>query len=78
MKRGGVCWDQISRGIMRLFKNVARGDGVLMMLEGATALTVDLGSWQRLAVAHAGNSTPTMIVLCVANDSPLVCPKCLV
>ena len=50
---------------------VAVKDGAALFLVGATALTVDLASWRKLARAHRHNETPTMVITFETEKSPL-------
>lgn len=51
---------------------VSELDGAKILLQGATALTVDLASWKGLAGAHGANKTPTKVIFFELEISPLL------
>lgn len=50
----------------------ATSDGALLLLQGATSLTVDEKSLTQLARLHAKNATLTKVVIFEKDENPLV------
>lgn len=48
---------------------VSRGDGCVILVLGATGLTIHLESWEALAESHAGNKTPTRVIIIESEET---------
>lgn len=55
---------------------MSRLDGVALLLQGSTSLTVDGDSWRRLAEVHSENATPTKSIIFEISRSSLVETGC--
>lgn len=53
-------------------KHTSKLDGTAILLQGATALTIDQDSWERLAEAHSHDKTSTKVIFEPDRSAPRV------